>query len=193
MPPPGPPQATTSFGRFGGYISGPAGTWSRRSICAAPYMGCSSSLSRSTGLRPSFCGANSPCPSPLPPPRCFLSPARSPTPRASLLATLCLLYVSGFRKAGLIANLPERGTWLTRASLLWVIGGDRCEVSPRQSKCSATGEVWDDRPIALAYIDVPGNAAKALAHLELEFPVEASARERTPLLTADNATPLTPS
>eukprot|EP00965_Chrysotila_dentata_P045903 1525738-Pleurochrysis_carterae.AAC.1 len=44
---------------------------------------------------------------------------------------------------------------------------DRCEVSPRQSKCDATGEVWGDRPIALAYLDMPGNAAKALAHLEL--------------------------
>eukprot|EP00965_Chrysotila_dentata_P044937 1493032-Pleurochrysis_carterae.AAC.1 len=53
--------------------------------------------------------------------------------------------------------------------------GDRCEVSPRQSKCDATGEVWGDRPIALAYADVPGNAPKALARLELDFPVEASA------------------
>eukprot|EP00965_Chrysotila_dentata_P170471 5627257-Pleurochrysis_carterae.AAC.1 len=103
-----------------------------------------------------------------------------------------------------------RKTWLTRALLLWVIGGvstkhptpqqlhalsagDWCEVSPRQSKCDATGEVWGDRPIALAYADVPCNAAKALAHVELAFPVEASAREATPLLTADNATPLTPS
>eukprot|EP00965_Chrysotila_dentata_P002272 74426-Pleurochrysis_carterae.AAC.1 len=42
IPPPGLPQATTSFGRFGGYTSGPVGTWSRRSICAAPYRGCSS-------------------------------------------------------------------------------------------------------------------------------------------------------
>eukprot|EP00965_Chrysotila_dentata_P172237 5683713-Pleurochrysis_carterae.AAC.1 len=118
-------------------------------------------------------------------------------------------YVSGFCKAELIANLPERKTWLTRASLLWVIegvstkhptlqqlhalsAGDRCKVSPRQSKCDATGEVyWGDRPIALAYADVLANAAKALAHLELAFPIEASAREATPLLTADNATPLT--
>eukprot|EP00965_Chrysotila_dentata_P262994 6214728-Pleurochrysis_carterae.AAC.4 len=42
---------------------------------------------------------------------------------ASLLAILCLLYVSGFRKVELIAYLPERATWLMRASLLWVIGG----------------------------------------------------------------------
>eukprot|EP00965_Chrysotila_dentata_P169694 5601289-Pleurochrysis_carterae.AAC.1 len=77
--------------------------------------------------------------------------------RASLLATLCLFYVGGFRKAELVSYLPERKTWLTRASLPWVIGGvstrhptpqqlhallagDRCEVSPRQSKCDATGE-----------------------------------------------------
>eukprot|EP00965_Chrysotila_dentata_P080763 2664827-Pleurochrysis_carterae.AAC.1 len=60
-----------------------------------------------------------------------------------------------------------------------------------EHQCDATGEVWRGRPIALAYVDVPGNAAKALAHLELAFPVEASARKTTPFLTADNATPLT--
>eukprot|EP00965_Chrysotila_dentata_P184176 6080780-Pleurochrysis_carterae.AAC.1 len=37
------------------------------------------------------------------------------------------------------------------------------------------------------------NAAKALAHLELAFPVETKARETGLLLIADNATPLTPS
>eukprot|EP00965_Chrysotila_dentata_P008677 282287-Pleurochrysis_carterae.AAC.2 len=79
--------------------------------------------------------------------------------------------------------MPERATWLTYATLLWVIGrvttklptlvyltslapGNRCDVSPRQSKCDATGEVWGDRPIALAYAYVPGNAARALAHLQ---------------------------
>eukprot|EP00965_Chrysotila_dentata_P034027 1132998-Pleurochrysis_carterae.AAC.1 len=104
----------------------------------------------------------------------------APLLRASLLAVLCLLYVGGFRTAELVAYLPDRATWLTRASFLWVIGGvatksptpqqlqtlavgDRCEASPRQSKCDATGEVWGDRPVALAYLDVPGNAAKALA------------------------------
>eukprot|EP00965_Chrysotila_dentata_P088499 2922026-Pleurochrysis_carterae.AAC.1 len=53
--------------------------------------------------------------------RLIASPAlpEEPLLRASLLATLCLLYVSGFRKAELIAYLPERRTWLTRASLLW--------------------------------------------------------------------------
>eukprot|EP00965_Chrysotila_dentata_P244175 6205814-Pleurochrysis_carterae.AAC.1 len=71
--------------------------------------------------------------------------------------------------------------------------GDRCEVSPRQSKCDATVKIWGDRPVALAYLDVPDNAAKALACLELHFPMEAAARESAPLLTADNATPLTPS
>eukprot|EP00965_Chrysotila_dentata_P023907 792616-Pleurochrysis_carterae.AAC.1 len=62
-----------------------------------------------------------------------------------------------FYKAELIAYVPERKTWLTRASLLWVIRGvstmhltlrqlqalsaeDGCEVFPRQSKCDATGE-----------------------------------------------------
>eukprot|EP00965_Chrysotila_dentata_P143701 4748259-Pleurochrysis_carterae.AAC.1 len=69
--------------------------------------------------------------------------------------------------------------------------GDRCGVSPRQSECNATGEVWGDRPIALAYADAPGNAAMAFAHSELALPVKASALEATPLLTADNATPLT--
>eukprot|EP00965_Chrysotila_dentata_P095802 3166830-Pleurochrysis_carterae.AAC.1 len=70
---------------------------------------------------------------------------------------MCVLYVSGFRKAELVAYLPYRATWLTRASLLRVIGGvstkhptlqqlqalsvgDRCEISPRQRKCDATGE-----------------------------------------------------
>eukprot|EP00965_Chrysotila_dentata_P121421 4014058-Pleurochrysis_carterae.AAC.1 len=123
---------------------------------------------------------------------------------------MCVLYISGFCKAELVAYLPERATWLTRASLLWLIGvvstkhpkpqqlqalsvGDRCENSPRQSKCDATGGVWGDRPMALVYIDVPGNAAKVLAHLELAFPFEASVRESVPLLTADNANPLTPS
>eukprot|EP00965_Chrysotila_dentata_P164448 5429662-Pleurochrysis_carterae.AAC.1 len=126
----------------------------------------------------------------------------APLLRASLLATLCLLCVSGFRKAELVAYLPGRKTWLTCGvstkhptpqQLHALSTGDRCEVSPRQSKCDATGEVWGDRPIALAYADVSGNGARALAHLELAFPVEASAREATPLLTADNATPLTPS
>eukprot|EP00965_Chrysotila_dentata_P095557 3158308-Pleurochrysis_carterae.AAC.1 len=42
---------------------------------------------------------------------------------ASLLAVLCLLYVGGFRKAELVAYLSDRATWLTCASLLWVIGG----------------------------------------------------------------------
>eukprot|EP00965_Chrysotila_dentata_P131970 4363179-Pleurochrysis_carterae.AAC.1 len=43
----------------------------------------------------------------------------APLLRASLLATLFLLYVSGFCKAELVAYLPERNPWLTRASLLW--------------------------------------------------------------------------
>eukprot|EP00965_Chrysotila_dentata_P094710 3132053-Pleurochrysis_carterae.AAC.1 len=43
----------------------------------------------------------------------------APLLRASLLVTLCLLYVSDFRKAELVAYLPERKTWLTRALLLW--------------------------------------------------------------------------
>eukprot|EP00965_Chrysotila_dentata_P088239 2913730-Pleurochrysis_carterae.AAC.1 len=47
----------------------------------------------------------------------------APLLRTSLLATLCLLYVSSFCNAELIAYLPERKTWLTRASLLWVIRG----------------------------------------------------------------------
>eukprot|EP00965_Chrysotila_dentata_P121065 4004077-Pleurochrysis_carterae.AAC.1 len=134
----------------------------------------------------------------------------APLLRASLLAMMCVLHASGFRKAELVVYLPERAMRLTRTSLLWVIGGvfskhpmpqqlqalsvgDRCKLSPRQSKCDATGEVWGDRPIALAHIDAPGNAAKALAHLELAFPVEASARQSVPFLKADNASPLTPS
>eukprot|EP00965_Chrysotila_dentata_P058246 1931271-Pleurochrysis_carterae.AAC.2 len=121
-------------------------------------------------LTPSFIASLLPLPCPRL--RCFVP---------ALLAVLCLLlYVSGFCKAELIAYLPDRATWLTRASLLWVVGGvatrhptpqqlqalavgDRCEVSPRQSKYDATGEVCGDRPVALAYLDVPGNAAKALA------------------------------
>eukprot|EP00965_Chrysotila_dentata_P100998 3336407-Pleurochrysis_carterae.AAC.3 len=100
-------------------------------------------------------------------------------------------------------------TWLTRSSLLWVIGGvftkqstlqqlqalsvgDRCEIFSRQSKYNATGEVWSDRPIALAYVNVPGNTANALAHLKLAFPVMASVRDLVPLFTASNANPLTP-
>eukprot|EP00965_Chrysotila_dentata_P156142 5158333-Pleurochrysis_carterae.AAC.1 len=43
--------------------------------------------------------------------------------------------------------------------------------------------------LKLAYVD----AAKALADLELAFPVDANARELVPLLTADNKSPLTPS
>eukprot|EP00965_Chrysotila_dentata_P163623 5402733-Pleurochrysis_carterae.AAC.3 len=93
----------------------------------------------------------------------------APLFRASFLATMCGLYVSGLRKAELVVYLPERATWLTRASLLWVIWGvstkhttpqqlqtfsvgNRCEISQRQSKFDATGEVWGDRPIALAYV-----------------------------------------
>eukprot|EP00965_Chrysotila_dentata_P044855 1490342-Pleurochrysis_carterae.AAC.1 len=50
-------------------------------------------------------------------------------------------------------------------------------ISPRQSKSNARGEVWGKRPMALAYANVPGNAARALAqHLELAFPVYAGAR-----------------
>eukprot|EP00965_Chrysotila_dentata_P243996 6205722-Pleurochrysis_carterae.AAC.1 len=164
-------------------------------------MRLSSQDGNSPCLTPSFI-ASSPPASALP---------EAPLLRASLLAVLCLLYVSGFRKAELIVYIPDRATWLTRALLLCVIAGgvatkhptpqqlqalavgDRCEVSPRQSKCDATGEVWGGRPVTLAYLDVPGNAAMALAHLELHFPVEAAARESAPLLTADNATPLKPS
>eukprot|EP00965_Chrysotila_dentata_P166641 5501744-Pleurochrysis_carterae.AAC.1 len=84
-------------------------------------MACGSSLLPSTVMRP-----------PLLPWRKFLmshsvfhrlivSPAlpNAPLLRASLLATMCVLYVSGFRKAELVAYLPQRATWLTRASLLW--------------------------------------------------------------------------
>eukprot|EP00965_Chrysotila_dentata_P071488 2361879-Pleurochrysis_carterae.AAC.1 len=48
------------------------------------------------------------------------SPALPDAPllRASLLSAMCVLYVSGFRKAGLVAYMPHRATWLTRASLL---------------------------------------------------------------------------
>eukprot|EP00965_Chrysotila_dentata_P171445 5658008-Pleurochrysis_carterae.AAC.1 len=48
--------------------------------------------------------------------------------------------------------------------------GDKCEISPRERKYDATGTVWGDRPIACVYIDVPGNAAKAIAHLDQAFP-----------------------
>eukprot|EP00965_Chrysotila_dentata_P075614 2497250-Pleurochrysis_carterae.AAC.2 len=99
----------------------------------------------------------------------------APLLRASLLATLCPLYVSGFRKAELIAYTCRSGRPGSRAPR-----SSGCEVSSRQNKCDATDESWGRHtPIALAYADVPGNAAKALAHLELAF--------------ADNATPLTPS
>eukprot|EP00965_Chrysotila_dentata_P177751 5871622-Pleurochrysis_carterae.AAC.1 len=56
--------------------------------------------------------------------RLIASPAlpEAPLLRASLLAAMCVLYISGFRKAELVAHLPHRATWLTRASLLWVIG-----------------------------------------------------------------------
>eukprot|EP00965_Chrysotila_dentata_P000301 9698-Pleurochrysis_carterae.AAC.1 len=52
-------------------------------------------------------------------PRLIASPALPDAPllRASLLAAVCVLYVCGFRKAELVAYLPHRATWLTRASL----------------------------------------------------------------------------
>eukprot|EP00965_Chrysotila_dentata_P142154 4699976-Pleurochrysis_carterae.AAC.1 len=120
----------------------------------------------------------------------------APLLRASLLAMLCLLYVSGFRKAELIAYLPDRATLSELAHTCLAPLGDRrcCDQAPHAAAtASPRSEVWGDRPVALAYLDVPGNAAKALAHLELQFPVEAGARESAPLLAADNATPLTPS
>eukprot|EP00965_Chrysotila_dentata_P025523 848829-Pleurochrysis_carterae.AAC.1 len=41
----------------------------------------------------------------------------------------------GFRKAEFIAYLPERRTWLTRASLvLWVIGGVSTKQPRRDSR-----------------------------------------------------------
>eukprot|EP00965_Chrysotila_dentata_P237525 6201962-Pleurochrysis_carterae.AAC.2 len=42
------------------------------------------------------------------------------------------------------------------------------------------GEVWGDRPIALVYVDVPGNAAKVLAYLKLAFPVDDETRPFCP-------------
>eukprot|EP00965_Chrysotila_dentata_P166007 5481111-Pleurochrysis_carterae.AAC.1 len=65
----------------------------------------------------------------------------APLLRASLLATFCLLYVSGCRKAELVAYLPERKTWLTRASLLWVIGGVSIKhLTPQQLHALAAGD-----------------------------------------------------
>eukprot|EP00965_Chrysotila_dentata_P178700 5901633-Pleurochrysis_carterae.AAC.1 len=52
-----------------------------------------------------------------------------------------------------------------------------CQNVRRGSHGRRSREVWGDRPIALAYVDVPGKAAKALAHLKLAFPVEANVRE----------------
>eukprot|EP00965_Chrysotila_dentata_P007675 250223-Pleurochrysis_carterae.AAC.2 len=138
--------------------------------------------------------------------------SKAPLLRASLLDTMCVLYSVAFvRPKSLKTCRSVRRGLLVHRSCECLIGrvstkhptpqqlealsvGGRCKISPRQSKCDATGEVWGNRPIALAYVDVPGNAAKALAHLELAFPVEENERESVILLlTAENANPLMPS
>jgi hypothetical protein len=127
----------------------------------------------------------------------------------STLAMICLLWSTGFRKAEIVDN--ARGTHLRRSSLKWCIAGrlvespsiaqlqslkegcDYVEVWPRQSKCDATGEVWGDKKIFLAYYNTPGNACAALARLEMEVPVEAKDRECTPLFIDDDGSAVTAS
>eukprot|EP00965_Chrysotila_dentata_P213417 6187613-Pleurochrysis_carterae.AAC.3 len=199
---PGLRRATTFAGSFGVCTSVRATTWSKQSACVERWTACSSSLLSSTGTRPSFRAAQVPhveCPlsSPHRPP-CHALPAL----RQRLLQGRAHCSLAGAKDLA-HARLAALGDWrcLHEApdpmprQLEALPAGDMCEVPPRQSKCDAIDEVWGDRPIALAYVDVPGNVAKALAlaHLELAFTVEANARESVPLLTADNATPLTPS
>eukprot|EP00965_Chrysotila_dentata_P212644 6187156-Pleurochrysis_carterae.AAC.6 len=68
--------------------------------------------------------------------------------RASLMATMCVLYVSGFRKADRVAYLPERATWLTRASLLWVMGGSPPSTPRRSSFTPSRWETGAESPCA---------------------------------------------
>eukprot|EP00965_Chrysotila_dentata_P198163 6178624-Pleurochrysis_carterae.AAC.5 len=82
-------------------------------------MDCSSSLLPCTNTGPSFRGESSLC---LILSSFYVLNASSALLeeqllRASFLAMLCVFYVSGFRKAELVAYLPERATRLTRASV----------------------------------------------------------------------------
>eukprot|EP00965_Chrysotila_dentata_P007224 234669-Pleurochrysis_carterae.AAC.1 len=148
-------RATMFSGRFCVYTSGRASvTWSRQSTCVVQWTACSSSSLSSTGTRPSFRGVSSP--SQMPSSTASSPPQPYQKPRsfelASWLRSACF-------KLSSLTWMPERKTWLTRASLLWVIGGvstkqhptprqlealsagDRGKISMHQSKWDATGEV----------------------------------------------------
>ena len=125
----------------------------------------------------------------------------------SLRAVICLMYVTGFRKAELVDH-GEGLTYLTRSSLRWCIRGvkgirdptaaelrsvgpgDYVEVWPRQSKCDFTGEVWGDKPVFLHWSSDAGNACAALVALELLAPVHGTERLAAPLLCDEAGRPL---
>ena len=124
----------------------------------------------------------------------------------STIAALCLLYASGFRKA----EITDHGaglSYLTRSSVIWIIGGQRykspnaavlmsagqgdyAEVWPRQSKCDFTGEVWGAFATFHHFSTEEGNAFRALRALEIERPVHGDARVTFPLFCEDDGSPV---
>ena len=127
----------------------------------------------------------------------------------SLRAMLCTAFSGGFRKAELA--LPAGAEFddfcIKRASLSWRIAGvivaapsraqleglcrgDFALITPPPSKADHFGTFFGNRPVWLPFVDTPGNAAAALAQLELRIPVAAAERRSSPLFMEAPRTPL---
>eukprot|EP00965_Chrysotila_dentata_P064542 2140194-Pleurochrysis_carterae.AAC.2 len=117
--------------------------------------------------------------------------------RASFAATLCclLLYLSGFRKAELVAYMPERATLFTGASLLRVIWSlptkqpttlqlqapSRRAIGAkrRPTKASVTPQAKSgvtDQPLLPSPMCQATQRGRALADFELAYSVDAERR-----------------
>jgi hypothetical protein len=128
----------------------------------------------------------------------------------SMVAIICLLYSTGFRKAEVVSD-PEGYRPLSFGSLRWHLRGrwyaeppldllrsltplDYVQITPNQSKCDFTAEVWGNKPIFLWYDHLPGNACAALAKLEVAAVVRGEHnRNNTPLFIDDSRAGVTSS
>ena len=127
----------------------------------------------------------------------------------SLRAMLCTAFSGGFRKAELAlpAGAEFDAFCIKRASLSWRIAGvlvaapsqaqlqglrrgDFALITPPPSKADHFGTFFGNRPVWLPFVDAPGNAAAALAQLELRVPIAAAERKTSPLFLEAPSSPL---
>ena len=134
----------------------------------------------------------------------------SPAEAAAFRAFVATLRQTGMRKSELAlgSGLTFSRAHATRAHLQWCLRGtlyadpppdmlrsphvgDYAILVPPPSKADPYGEVWGALPIYLHYSPTDPDAAfNHLATLELVVPATGEQRQRVPLISADNRTPL---